>query len=84
MTTYSMSSTRGIVRYAYANEDVGLGFATNLLSEVGESYQQWFYDEIMRRGWSIQRGVVLDAYPWCADVLIRKLEEGQGYVDTSY
>ena len=84
MTTYSMSSTRGIVRYAYTDEDIDFGFATNLLSEVGDPYQQWFYDEIARRGWSIERGVALDAYPWCADVLIRKLEEGRGYVDTSY
>lgn len=84
MTAYSMSSMYGIIRYAYADKDAGFGFAANLLSEVGEPYRQWFYDEIARRGWVIERGIVFDMYPWCADMLLRKVEEGQGYVDTSY
>lgn len=56
----------GILHYRY-HCTPECGFRFTLLSEVGAPYQQWFRDEIARRGLQVEYGVSLLTYPWCAD-----------------
>lgn len=58
----------GMLRYRYAIDDSGeVAFDFNTLAEVGEPFQQWFMDEIQRRGWTVEFGRDLEEKPYVAD-----------------
>lgn len=66
-----------ILRYRYALDGTGeIAFDFNTLAEVGAPYQQWFKDEILRRGWTVDYGRDLDEKPYVADVLVSIAKPG--------
>lgn len=66
---YSLSIKNDNLVYKYS-AGKHMVFKFNLLSEVGAPYQQWFIDEIKRRGWVVDYGVEIDNSPWIADRLL--------------
>jgi hypothetical protein len=60
----------GMLCYRY---DCGpeISFDFNMLCEVGEPYQQWFRDEIARRGLIVEFSRDIQAKPWVADFVIK-------------
>lgn len=68
----------GMLRYRYAIDDSGeVAFDFNTLAEVGEPYQQWFKEEIQRRGWTIEFGRDLEEKPYVADFVIGTKEPAE-------
>lgn len=59
----------GMLRYRYTAGGC-MDFDFNTLAEVGEPYQQWFRNEILRRGWSVAYGYDLPTAPWVADMVV--------------
>lgn len=61
----------GMLRYRYSLDDSGeVSFDFNTLAEVGEPFQQWFRDEIVRRGWTAEFGRSIEGRPWVADFVV--------------
>lgn len=59
----------GLLAYRYdVSKDIGFKF--NTLAEVGAPYQQWFRDEIAKRGWVVEFGRNLDEPPYVGDFLL--------------
>lgn len=68
----------GMLRYRYAIDDSGeVAFDFNTLAEVGEPYQQWFKEEIQRRGWTVEFGRDLEEKPYVADFVIGTKEPAE-------
>lgn len=66
----------GMLSYKYSISGGEIDFNFHTLAEVGEPYQQWFRDEIARRGWKVELGRTLEERPYVADFVISaKMED---------